>query len=90
MNYERKAPSVGQRPAKGGTSVWRHRSGFPGGVTKITVGDPASAALAPMPQASKRARILAKQRNVDLAKVMGSGPGGRIEVADVKRASGVL
>jgi pyruvate dehydrogenase E2 component (dihydrolipoamide acetyltransferase) len=39
------------------------------------------------PHASPIARRLAKERNLDLAELQGSGPGGRIVKADVERAA---
>ncbi|AMV71638.1 hypothetical protein JCM30471_03070 [Desulfuromonas carbonis] len=38
------------------------------------------------PPASPAARRLAREKNVDLARVRGSGPGGRILVADIEQA----
>jgi len=49
--------------------------------------EPAPPAPAP-PRAMPRARALAREHGLDLAEVVGSGPGGTITVADVERRTG--
>jgi pyruvate dehydrogenase E2 component (dihydrolipoamide acetyltransferase) len=53
---------------------------------KLAVAEPESAA-APRLKASPLARRLASNQNVELGKIHGTGPGGRIVKADVERAS---
>lgn len=64
-----------------------------GAVPATETGAPAKGAEAPAdgdghrPKASPLARRMAKERQLDLSKLHGSGPGGRIIKADVEKAS---
>jgi len=50
-------------------------------------GRPAAAVATARPRASPAARILATERDIDLARVQGTGPGGVITREDVERAA---
>jgi len=80
------APPSREVEARGGGSVAApapSREGSPAGRPAEPVGE-APAAGPPRAAASPRARRLAEQRGVDLAGVVGSGPGGAVLEADLE------
>lgn len=76
------APSPFTSPSPSGADPGPRTAGFPGSAPAATVAEASGDGIC-----SPAARRIARELGVDLASVLGSGPGGRVLAADVQRAA---